>query len=190
MQDSYNLVPLLLLFLSGCASNIPLEIRQDITDEYIPVKAASANPEQNEGKAVRWGGKIAGVENNANDTWIEIVGKDLNSWGQPLESDSTQGRFIVRIDGFLDPSVYKVDREITVYGRIESSVVRQIDEHPYTYPLIKAQSYYLWSDYQSRHYYYYPYYYHYPFYPYYYGPYYYHHFGYYSRFHFGHHHHW
>lgn len=156
---------LLLIFMGGCASNIPLEIRQDITDGNISINAANADFDQYQGKQVRWGGTIASVENKQDDTWIEVVGKELNSWGEPAFSDASAGRFLVRVDGFLDPAIYKADRGITVYGTIESRVVRQIDDHPYTYPLIKAQSHYLWSDYDRRRYYGYPYY---PFYPYYY----------------------
>lgn len=179
-----------LFLLGGCASNIPLEIREDITDKNISIKAASQNFEQNQGAPVRWGGTIANVENNATDTWIEIVGRKLGSYGQPQDTDLTQGRFIARVDGFLDPAVYKVDRRITIYGKVESRVVRQIDDHPYTYPLINAQSHYLWSEYDHRRYYGHPY----PYYPYYYPYWHGYHFGYrhgfYPRYRFGLHHHY
>ncbi len=189
MRIVFVFIPALIL-LGGCASNIPLEIREDITDKNISIKAASQNFEQNQGEPVRWGGTIAKVENNATDTWIEIVGRKLGSYGQPQSTDLTQGRFIARVDGFLDPAVYKIDRRITVYGKVESRVVRQIDDHPYTYPLINAQSHYLWSEYDHRRYYGYPYY---PYYPYYHHPYWYrYHFGYrhgfYPRYRFGLHH--
>lgn len=179
MKYSIRLFPLLIL-LGGCASNIPLEIRQDITDKNISIKTAESNFDYNKGQAVRWGGTIAKVENNANDTWVEVVGRKLGSYGHPVDSDQTQGRFIARFDGFLDPAIYKEDREITIYGVIESLIVREIDDHPYTYPLVKAQSHYLWSEYQRRRYYPYPYYY----YPY---PYYYPHYSFYHRHWFGRH---
>ena len=156
---------LLLILLGGCASNIPLEIREDITGSNISINAASTDINQYQGKQVRWGGTIAAVENKRDDTWIEVVGKELDSWGEPANTDQSEGRFLVRIDGFLDPAIYKADRSLTVYGTVESHVVGQIDNHPYTYPLIKAQTYHLWSDYDRRHYYGYP---DYPYYPYYY----------------------
>ncbi|OGT64351.1 MAG: hypothetical protein A2W69_01880 [Gammaproteobacteria bacterium RIFCSPLOWO2_02_47_7] len=185
------LTVLLLTFLSGCASNIPLEIRQDITDSPVSINAASKDIDQYQGKQVRWGGTIASVENRKDDTWIEVVGKELNSWGEPVFSDESGGRFLVRVDGFLDPAIYKADRGITVYGTVESRVVGQIDDYSYNYPLIKAQSHYLWSDYARRRYYVYPYY---PYYPYYYPYRYGFHFGYghgyYPRYRFGLHHHY
>lgn len=180
-----------LILLGGCASNIPLEIRENITDKDISIKAASVNFEANQGETVRWGGTIAKVENNATDTWLEIVGRKLDSYGRPHETDQTQGRFIARVDGFLDPAIYKIDRGVTVYGKIESRVVREIDDHPYTYPLVRVQSHYLWNEYDRRRYYGYPY----PYYPYYHPYWYRYHFGYrhgfYPRYHFGlHHYYW
>lgn len=154
-----------LILLGGCASNIPIEIREDISGNNISINTAVTNFKQTKGQAVRWGGTIASIKNNPTDTWIEIVGRRLGSYGQPVESDQSLGRFIARINGFLDPAIYKVDREITVYGVLENHVLGKIDDHPYTYPLVKAVSYYLWDDYRDQRYYY-------PYDPYYY-PYYY-----------------
>lgn len=169
------LMPFFIL-LGGCASNIPIEIREDISGNNISINAAASSFPQSKNQAVRWGGTITRVENNPSDTWIEIVGRKLGSYGQPLESDQSLGRFIAQVDGFLDPAIYKVDREITIYGVIKDRIVRKIDDHPYTYPVVKAVSYYLWNDYSDQRYYY-------PYDPYYY-PYYYP----YYRFNFGYRH--
>lgn len=182
-----------ILLLVGCASNIPLEIRDDLTGGGITTNAVRADSNRYTGARVRWGGIIASVENKAEETWIEVVGKRLGAFGQPvLSRDQSTGRFLVRIDGFLDPDIYRKNRPITVFGTVEGLIVRAIDEYPYTYPLIRAQSYYLWQDYD-----YYPRYAHYPYpYGYYPYPYFYpyditfgYHFGPYSRYHFGLHHH-
>ena len=189
---------LVALTLSACASNIPLEIQQDFNNG-VTIIAVRSDIERYKDQHVRWGGTIIRVENKESDSWIEIVAKDLNSYGQPRTTDHSLGRFIVRIDGFIDPAIYKTDREITIYGVVESRVVRQIDDHPYTYPLIKAVKHYLWREYNYDHYarsHYYPYYYPYPYpypYPYrYHYPFHYrfhfgHHFGHYHRYHFGYH---
>ena len=136
-----------MLMLCACASNIPLEIREDITGENITVDAARSDITRYTGRQVHWGGTISAVENKENDTWIEVVDRPLGSYGRPQISDQTAGRFLVRIDGFLDPAIYRVNRPITVYGTMEGGLMRPIDEHPYLYPLVKAQTYYLWDDY-------------------------------------------
>lgn len=162
-----------LVLLGACATDVPLEIRQDLTDTPVTINDVKSNVVQYEGTDVRWGGIIAAVNNNESDTWIEVVGRDLGSYGQPVDLDNpaAQGRFIARIDGFLDPAIYKINRGITIYGQVEDRVDRTIDKHPYTYPLVKAKSYYLWSNdqlYPQRAYYnpYYPYGFYYPYGPY------------------------
>ena len=163
MRNIFFLTVIIVL-LGACASDVPLEIRQDLTDNPVTINAVKSNISQYKGTEVRWGGIIAAVNNNQSDTWIEVVGRDLGSYGQPVDLDdpAAKGRFIARVDGFLDPAIYKVNRGITVYGQVEDTVERTIDKHPYTYPLVHTKSYYLWSNnqlYPQRAYYdpYYPY---------------------------------
>jgi len=184
------LVATFLLLLGGCAGNIPLEIREDVPGGSPGINAVRSQVVQYEGSKVRWGGTIAEVENKAAETWLEVVGRELGSYGRPRPSDLSQGRFLARIEGFADPAIYRKGREVTVYGTVESRIVRTIDEYPYAYPLVRVQSHYLWRDhdYYRRHYaYHYPYgYYHYPFH---YGFHYRHFFGHHPGYHFGFHHH-
>lgn len=156
--------------LGGCASNIPKPIRVAPANNPT-VAGVVANVNAFKGTAVRWGGTIASVENKAHETWVVIVARPLDSDGQPIENDRSLGRFIARVSGFLDPDIYTKDREVTVSGTVERSVVRMIGKHPYAYPLVKVQTLYLWRQYpEAAPYYPYPswYYdpYYYPFYPY------------------------
>lgn len=154
------LLPVIAL-VSGCASNIPAQIRNEPVDN-LSVATVSSDPEQYIGKNVRWGGSVVKVENKVDSTWIEIVSTNLGSFGQPGELDEdSQGRFIAGFDGFLDPAVFKEGRKITVYGLVENPIIGKIDEHSYSYPFVKASNHYLWSEtYYSPHRYYadYPYY--------------------------------
>jgi outer membrane lipoprotein len=153
--------------LSGCApTHVPLEIRTS-PDLDPGVEQVRAGIERYEGTKVRWGGAIASVENKENETWIEVVAATLDGSGRPRTLDASEGRFLVRIDGFLDPQIYAAHRELTVYGEVDGLVERPIGEHTYLYPLVRAQTYYLWREYQERYYRHYPHpYYYYPPYPY------------------------
>ena len=162
--------------LTACASHIPIEIRGN--QSRTTIHDVQTDIKSYKGQYIRWGGTIINVENNASDTLIEVVSKELNSYGQPKYSDHSLGRFLIRIDRFIDPAIYKEDRELTVYGVVEDVVDRQLDNFLYSYPLVKAEKHYLWRYYADYHYrrysrwYYPPYGYHYPY-----------HYG----FHFGHH---
>jgi outer membrane lipoprotein len=134
-----------MLLLAGCASQVPLEIRQP-PPENLTILEVRDHSEQYKGSRVRWGGNIASVENRNDETWVEIVASPLDGQGRPRYDDRSMGRFIARIPGFLDPEVYSWGRSVTVYGEVESSLVRPIGEYPYTYPLIRSLSYQLWQE--------------------------------------------
>ena len=159
-----------LLLPGGCASEIPVLIKLP-PEQDIHYQQVKNDTRKFQDQYVRWGGKIISIENKKNSTWIEILANSLNSYGRPTSNENYEGRFIVRIDGFLEPEQYARERKLTVYGRVESELVRLIDDHPYNYPLIYAKEYYLWPEYRTG-YYPYPYYYGYYSNPYYYDPYY------------------
>lgn len=131
------------LLVAGCAANVPREIREPPLNDPS-VAEVRTQPQQFVGAHVRWGGTIAAVENRANETRVEIVARALAGDGRPRETDRSPGRFIAVIDGFLDPMVYAEGREITVTGVVAGETTGRIDEHDYTYPVIRVDNYLLW----------------------------------------------
>ncbi|MGI9302678.1 MAG: Slp family lipoprotein [Gammaproteobacteria bacterium] len=154
---------LLLTFAAGCASTIPPSIKS-VPATSPQVAEVLVDAQAYEGEQVRWGGSIAGVENRENETWVEIVARDLNRSGRPKYSDHSDGRFLAVVEGFLDPAVYAKDRQLTVSGTIEGKQSRTIGDYPYTYPLVQVDSHYLWEPQPKR-----AYGYGHPYYPYHYG---------------------
>lgn len=133
----------LTLTLAGCASDIPRPIRE-APAEKIPLAQALKNPEKHRAGAVRWGGAIASIENRRDETWIEIVERPLDTNGQPRDTDQSAGRFLARVQGFLDPAIFAPKRLVTAAGTLDGNSTRTIGEHPYTYPVVRADSIYLW----------------------------------------------
>lgn len=137
------------LFLTACAGNIPDDIRY--APESSPsLTQAKQNIERFTGRGIRWGGMIAGVENLAEQTQIEIVARELDSRGRPLVSDNSPGRFIAILPGFLDPAIYSTKRQITIHGKLKSSKYKQIGDLSYNYPVVEADSHVLWAPRQSN----------------------------------------
>lgn len=136
----------LVALVSGCATNIPKEI-----SEPPPNNTSLSDVRKNIapflGTRVRWGGTIALVENHATETWIEVVARDLTHTGSPTESDMSPGRFIAIVNGFLDPVIYGVGRNITVAGTVEKEIKRKISEYEYTFPVLHVDHYLLWEKY-------------------------------------------
>lgn len=138
--------PLLLvcMLFTACASQVPPAIRTPIAGAP-DVKSARAADAELIGKRVRWGGVIARVENRKQDTLLELVDRPLGRSGRPVEGDDSGGRFIARIPGFLDPSTYAKQREMTVTGVLAASVTRSVGDFPYRYPVVDVDTYYLWA---------------------------------------------
>ena len=137
---------MLLLFsalLVACAGNVPRAISEKPATPLSVPEARRAEAGLS-GAAIRWGGTIARIENRQTETWIEIVDRPLDRYGRPLETDRSGGRFLVRVQEFLDPQVYATGRQVTVAGTLEKNLQRNIGDHPYTYPLVKAGAVYLW----------------------------------------------
>ncbi|MET0027463.1 MAG: Slp family lipoprotein [Candidatus Thiodiazotropha sp.] len=156
--------------LGACASNIPVAIRTPV-DGDIRVDEVQQDPQPFIDSRVRWGGEIIEVENLADETRIEILAQKLNKSGKPVSDSKSGGRFIARIDGFLEPEDFPKKRKITIVGIIDSTTEKPVGDYPYVYPVVKAGYYYLWPKEQTypRYYYHDPFYdpFYYPYYPYY-----------------------
>lgn len=140
------MVVLVALVLGGCASNVPREISTAPADSpQLQAVLPQVGPYL--GRTVRWGGVIVGVENKAEETWVEVSARELDAFGRPRFADRSDGRFIARLGGFFDPSIYRADRELTVYGTLDGSVEGRIGERPYSYPVVRVLSFHLWPEY-------------------------------------------
>lgn len=136
--------PLLLaLLLGGCASQVPGPIREGVP-EGPGFKEIRQDPVAHVGERVRWGGTITEVENRESSTWIQVVARDLSNRGRPEREGRSKGRFIAVIEGFVDPAVYAENRLLTVVGRLQEPVTRKIGEYSYRFPVVRAESHYLW----------------------------------------------
>lgn len=139
-----NPIPLLVvLFLSGCASRIPRDIRTAPVPNPM-LSAVTVHADAFKNQPVRWGGTILSVMNHEKDTEIEILAKELGRSGKPVEGDSFLGRFLARVEGFVDPAIYAHGRSLTVSGWVDSVVSREIGQKPYNYPVIRVKTLYLW----------------------------------------------
>jgi outer membrane lipoprotein len=148
MKNGFLLRVLLLvsaaLWLAACASPVPAPIREVPAGAPLPDEVR-ADPARFQYSQVRWGGVIAGVTNRSSDTLLEVVSRPLASSGRPRETDLTQGRFLARVPGFLDPAVYANGREITVAGRVAGLEMRRVGDHDYPYVRVDVEAHYLWA---------------------------------------------
>jgi len=138
-------VLLLALLLSACASQVPLNIRKAPADNPA-LEQVRENTTGYLGRQVRWGGTIIATSNREASTVLTMLGRPLYRGGEPKFTDDSTGRFIAIVPEFLDPQVYAPDRQVTVSGTLLHTEDGKVGEHPYNYPVVQADAWYLWPE--------------------------------------------
>ena len=87
---------------TGCVAVMSAQVRQQ-ADRTVSFAHIRATPEVYIGRIVILGGDIVRVSNVPGATWLEVVQKPLDSADQPVLTDYSEGRFMVRCDRYLDP---------------------------------------------------------------------------------------
>jgi outer membrane lipoprotein len=146
------LVPCLFVFLitAGCAPPFPKETL-DKVNRNITFLELKKEAEIFKGTWVMLGGMIVGSKIAKEGTLIEILQKPLDSDGRPLQTDMTEGRFLIQSDTFLDPAIYHTGRLITVVAEVVGRKELQLDDIMYPYPLLSVKDLHLWGPSQGPH---------------------------------------
>jgi outer membrane lipoprotein len=131
--------------LTACATPVPQAIRI-APAAAVSVTQVQQDPTKYVGQRVRWGGTIIAVENGKHTTGIELLARPLDSDGEPRADLPGVGRFIARIPAFADPAEYPKDRLLTVVGKVEGIETRPVGDYPYRYPVVAAETRYLWPQ--------------------------------------------
>jgi len=135
------------LLLAGLAACAPVsqEIRRE-AEASAPFSEIRKNPEKFKGAVVLWGGVIIETVNRQDSTSVRVMQTALDFQGRPTDLDRSEGRFIVVVDRFLDPDIFKKGRELTVGGEIAGSETHPIGEIRYVYPVVRASELKLWEQ--------------------------------------------
>lgn len=128
------------MLLGGCAT-IPSPLAGDFP-EFQPNQAN----ERSLGAKVRWGGHIVATRPDADRTCIEILARDLDRDLRPIGGDHHYGRFLACREGFQDPAIFTEGRAVTMIGRLQDFEHGQIGEFDYRFPLLDAETIYLWPE--------------------------------------------
>lgn len=139
-------VPFILTFIAaftlyGCAT-MPPELAAG--GPYAGITPAQALQGGAERQRVRWGGAVVQARPQGEQTCFEVVGLELDARGEPLDSDTSTGRFLACARGFYDPAIYNEGRYVTFTGRLEGAAPQQIGERSFQFPKLQADQVYLW----------------------------------------------
>jgi len=143
-------IPCLFVFFitAGCAPPFPKETL-DKVNRNVSFQELKKEPEKFKGTSVMLGGMIVGSKNAKEGTLIEILQRPLDTDGRPLQTDSTEGRFLIQSVTFLDPAVYHEGRLITVIAEVIGRKELPLDDIMYAYPLLIVRDLHLWEPSQG-----------------------------------------
>jgi outer membrane lipoprotein len=145
----FILLPFVLF--SGCAP-IAKELRAQ-ADRTLTFQQVFQNPEVYKGKIVIWGGEIIETNNQKDGTTLIVVLQRPLDWMEEPKMKRSEGRFIILIERYVDPYVFRRGRRVTVAGEVLGRKVMRLGELEYPYPFLRSKQIYLWG----RLYYAYPY---------------------------------
>ncbi len=129
--------------MTGCTPAFPREALEKV-DRTITFKELQKDPEKFLGSWVMAAGVIIVTRTTKDGSFIEVLQKPMDRDGRPLDTDATDGRFIVQTKEFLDEAVYHPGRLVTAIGEVAGKKIMPIDEIMYQYPLLTAESLHLW----------------------------------------------
>jgi outer membrane lipoprotein len=121
--------------LTACAGGISKQARSQVT-YFDTFSQLQQEPERYRGETVMLGGKIVDVQIASGETTLVVLQLELAGNTRPADSDTSQGRFLVKSDQFIDPALYPLGTQITVVGHLTGSEIRNIGQMPYRYPVV------------------------------------------------------
>jgi len=136
------LVLLSLLLLGGCSS-LPEQLNAQSESVITDFPTWTQQVEAYQGD-VRLGGIIAKTTNLESQTRLELVNMPINDVGKPNIGQEANGRFVVYVDGFLDPVTYSEGRLVSVVGKAKGLELAKVGESEHQMPVMHAYGEHLW----------------------------------------------
>jgi outer membrane lipoprotein len=134
---------LALAALTSCASIPSREFQQEVGPP-IAFQELLENGEAYKGRKVILGGHILETKNEPQAALISVLQAPLDSRNMPKAQDLSEGRFLVRVQEFMDPEIYSKGRKLTVGGTVSEVLEQPLGNRLYKYPVIEAVEFHLW----------------------------------------------
>ena len=133
------LVPIMAAMVAGCQTT-----PEPLRGEFTPISPWVAAEQSAIDIPVRWGGTVVEVATGEQLTCIEVVSRPLTGESRPVSDDVSDGRFIGCNQGFVDPEIVRIGRDVTMTGWVDEFETRLIGEFEYKYPVLDASALFIW----------------------------------------------
>ncbi len=132
------------LVLAGCGHVLSREALR-AADPEVSFAAIRKDPEAFRGTTLLLGGQIVENQVGREGSTLEILRHRLDRYGNPTGVDEASGRFIVRTERLLDPTLYGPGQFITLTGTLVGVETRELRKREYDYPVFTLQEAYIWT---------------------------------------------
>lgn len=132
------------LTTAGCSPTFSRQSLEQV-DRGITFREIQSNPDAYLGKSVMLGGVIIETRNTQEGSFIEVLQRPITRQGRPVETDETEGRFIISSPQFLDSAVYYPGKRISVIGTVAGQKIQPLGGIQYHYPVVTAKELRLWE---------------------------------------------
>ena len=132
--------------LAGCATSPISKPLRLAAEKDVTFERASKGPEAFKGSLVIWGGYIVDTVNVSSGTEIIVLDTPLVGADEPAPPEASAGRFLARVNKFLDPAVYSKGAKVTVAGRLAGWEMQPLGKIQYPYPVLKVEEIHLWPQ--------------------------------------------
>jgi len=130
--------------LSGCTPPFP-QTTLDRVDGTRSFHDILRSPDAHKGAWVMLGGVIIAVKNIREGTQIEVLHKPIDHSGRPLDTDESEGRFLLVTSEYLDAAVYQTGRLVSAVAVVDGAKTQPLDDIQYTYPVLTIQAIHIWK---------------------------------------------
>jgi outer membrane lipoprotein len=138
-----------LLGCVACASVFDPEVRHQVNPE-VSFASLAQEPTAHVGQIVILGGTIIEATNLEDATRLVVLQYPTDSRDRPRTDKPSEGRFLVRVPGYLETALYSPDRVITVLGEVQEPEVLPLGDTHYSYPVVEPREIHLWpQDYEA-----------------------------------------
>jgi outer membrane lipoprotein len=136
-------MPLFFIIIVSCTYAVSKETIKEASD--VPFRTVRENIEDYVGKQFVWGGFIARNRLTDEGTYLEVVQNPTNRYGRVVDTDMSEGRFLVFSKREMDPLIYEKGRVVTVAGTLKEAKTVTINGREYTYPVLELGEMHLWK---------------------------------------------
>lgn len=136
---------LALLLFTACMHPISKQTREQVAEQttFTMVKAA---PDAFINQQLLLGGVIVSMEEDGDETLLEIILWHLNRWGEPTSMSEEEQRFLVKTKQLLDQKTFEPGVLVTLAGAVLGQENRLLGEHDYNYPVLELTEIHAWQS--------------------------------------------